>query len=77
MSDIVKTAKLRKTPNIGKYLIEIKNELKRVVWPTWKQVVSNTITVLIMCLIFGLIIWAADFLFIYIAQYIYQVTGLV
>lgn len=73
MSDMTKSGRTRKLPNIGKYLLEIRSELKRVVWPTWKQVVSNTITVLIICLIFGIIIWVADFLFKFIAQLIYGV----
>lgn len=39
---------------------EIRLELKRVVWPTRKQLVGYTITVLVTCLIVGGIIAAFD-----------------
>ena len=73
MNDLAKTGRIRKAPNIGKFFSEIRSELKRVVWPTWKQVTSNTVTVLIICLIFGIIIWVADFIFTKLAEWIYQV----
>jgi preprotein translocase subunit SecE len=74
MSDLVKTGKTRKLPNLGKYLMEIRSELKRVIWPTWGQVVKNTVTVLTICLLFGIIIWSADSLFTQIAKWVYNVT---
>lgn len=36
-------------------------ELKKVTWPTKKQVVINTLSVLAFCLVVGLIIWICDF----------------
>jgi len=47
--------------NIVRFFKEIRMELKKVVWPTRKQLVNNTITVLIACLIIGAIIWIVDF----------------
>ncbi len=44
-----------------KFFAEIKAELKKVIWPTWPQLVNNTVTVLLVCLIIGAIIWIADF----------------
>jgi len=35
-------------------------EIKKVIWPTRQQLVNNTLTVLIACLMIGIIIWAAD-----------------
>lgn len=45
------------------YFKEVKSELKKVVWPTFKKVRKNTVTVLIYVAIVGLVIWALDMLF--------------
>ena len=39
---------------------EIFQELKKVVWPTREQLVRNTITVLTVCMIIGILIWFFD-----------------
>lgn len=38
----------------------IYTELKKVTWPTKKQLVSSTISVLAVCLVVGIIICASD-----------------
>ena len=38
----------------------ILSEIKKVTWPTKKQVISNTLSVLAFCLFVGAIIWLAD-----------------
>lgn len=35
-------------------------ELKKVTWPTKKKVVANTVSVILFCVIVGLIIFLAD-----------------
>ena len=46
---------------IAKYFRELRSELKKVVWPTPKQVLKNTLIV-ILCVIFvGVFIWVFDF----------------
>ena len=37
------------------------SEIKKVTWPTKKQVLSNTLSVLAFCLVVGAVIWIADF----------------
>jgi len=44
-----------------KFVAEVRNELKKVIWPTWEQLVNNTVTVLLACLVIGAIIWLADY----------------
>jgi len=39
---------------------EIFQELKKVVWPTREQLVKNTVTVLTVCVIIGILIWFFD-----------------
>jgi preprotein translocase subunit SecE len=39
---------------------EMRSELKKVVWPTKKQMIKNTIVVLVCILIVGACIWIFD-----------------
>lgn len=52
----------KKKGGIGKWFREMKSELKKVVWPTWNQVVKNTGIVIGMIIVVGLFIALADFL---------------
>ena len=46
---------------IGRYFRELRSELKKVVWPTPKQVLKNTMIVLACVLIVGIFIWMLDY----------------
>ena len=48
---------------IAKFCKDTVGELKKVVWPSRKQVVNNTLIVIAVVLIIGIIIWAFDALF--------------
>ena len=50
----------KKKKGIVKYFKDAKAEFKKVVWPTPKETTRNTIVVLIMCFIAGLIIFGLD-----------------
>lgn len=50
---------------------EVRAELKKVIWPNRTQLINNTATVLIFCLIVGAIIWIADFGFLKIAEVVF------
>ncbi len=56
-----------KKPNvfarIKNWFIDMKAELKRVVWPSFKKVRQNTLVVLIFVLVVGAVIWILDWLF--------------
>ena len=49
---------------ICRYFRELRSELKKVVWPTPKQVLKNTLIVLACVLVVGVFIWVFD----YVAQ---------
>lgn len=53
-----------KKPTIPKkvvaFLKDYKSESKKIVWPTFKDVVKNTVIVLIMCVVVGAFIWLLD-----------------
>jgi len=46
---------------ICRYFRELRSELKKVVWPTPKQVLKNTLIVLACVLVVGVFIWLFDF----------------
>ncbi|MGN0657626.1 MAG: preprotein translocase subunit SecE [Ruminiclostridium sp.] len=46
--------------SIVKYFKDAKSEFKKVVWPSRKQVVNNTIVVLVAMAVSGIAIWALD-----------------
>lgn len=48
---------------IANYFKEVKSELKKVVWPTFKKIRQNSLIVIIYVLVVGLVIWALDLLF--------------
>ena len=42
------------------FLRDYKSELKKIVWPSFKDVVKNSVIVLIMCAVVGVLIWLVD-----------------
>ncbi len=58
---------MEKKPNlfarIKDWFIDMKAELKRVIWPSGKKVRQNTLVVFIFVLVVGAIIWILDWLF--------------
>lgn len=61
MAENVKVSKFAKArKSVVRFFKEIKNELKKVIWPTKEQMVNNTLTVLFTCLVVGITIWIAD-----------------
>ena len=45
---------------ICRYFRELKSELKKVVWPTPKQLLKNTLVVVACVLVVGVFIWLFD-----------------
>ena len=45
---------------LSKWFREMRAELKKVVWPSKKQVLQNTVVVLISVLVVGVFIWIFD-----------------
>ena len=46
---------------ICRYFRELRSELKKVVWSTPKQVLKNTLIVIVAVLVVGVFIWVFDF----------------
>ena len=60
---------------IGRWLREMKSELKKVVWPNKQTVMKNTGTVLLCSAIIGAFIWVFDFLSVSLVQMILSLFG--
>ena len=63
----VKTKKVGFFRRIGNSIKATKSEFKKVVWPTKKQLINNTLIVLAALIVIGLIIFGLDKLFTFLA----------
>lgn len=59
------TAKKSRNPfkAIAKFFRESKSEMKKVVWPSRKQLTNNTLVVIASVLVIGIFLWVLDALF--------------
>jgi preprotein translocase subunit SecE len=57
------------------FLSEVRNELKRVTWPTSKEVYATTILVILVSVFFGVYLWALDVGMDTAAQWIFRRFG--
>jgi preprotein translocase subunit SecE len=53
-------AEEKKVKDRGRWFREMKSELKKVVWPSGKEAMKNTGTVLLCSLVVGAFIWIFD-----------------
>ena len=51
---------VRTGKRLAKWFREMKSELKKIVWPSGKQLVNNTVVVLVAVLIVGIIVCLFD-----------------
>ena len=58
-------AKAKKKSRVVTFFKEVKSELKKVVWPSKKQLINNTLIVIAAVLIIGVVIWVFDAIFQY------------
>ena len=47
---------------VAKWFREMRSEARKVIWPTPKQTLNNTIIVIVCCIIVGICIWLFDWL---------------
>ncbi|MBQ7143977.1 MAG: preprotein translocase subunit SecE [Oscillospiraceae bacterium] len=52
--------KLSFTQKVSKWWREMKSELKKVVWPSKKQIVNNTVVALVVMFVSAVVIWGFD-----------------
>ena len=54
------------------FLVEVRNELKRVTWPSQKEVYATTIMVIVTSVFFGLFLWLVDLGLTYGVNWVFQ-----
>jgi len=54
-----------KAQNFGKFLKGVRSELKKVNWPTRKDLTNNTTVVIISCILATALLWILDTTFGY------------
>jgi len=42
------------------FLVEVRNELRRVTWPSQKEVIAATIVVILFSIVLGTFLWIVD-----------------
>jgi preprotein translocase subunit SecE len=57
------------------FLSEVRNELKRVTWPSQKEVYATTIVVIATSVFFGVYLFALDQVFLTTVQWIFRRFG--
>ncbi len=55
-----KDKKPKKDNVVGKFLRDLKGEFKKIVWPSKKQIINNTVVVIVAIIVLGVFIWAVD-----------------
>jgi preprotein translocase subunit SecE len=58
--DTVRQAAGGRLERMRLFLSEVRNELKRVTWPTQREVYATTIVVILVSMFFGLYLWILD-----------------
>ena len=54
------TPEVKSTSGVGGFLREVKTEMKKVTWPTKRELIGYTITVIVSSLFSAFLIWAID-----------------
>ena len=44
----------------GEFLREVRNEMKRVTWPSQREVYATTVVVIVTSMVFGIYLWTVD-----------------
>ena len=57
------------------FLSEVRNELKRVTWPSQKEVYATTVVVIVTSVFFGLYLFALDSILLSLFQWILRKFG--
>jgi preprotein translocase subunit SecE len=57
------------------FLVEVRNELKRVTWPSQKEVYATTVVVILTSVFFGLYLFVLDFGLNSLVQWIFRRFG--
>jgi len=57
------------------FLTEVRNEMRRVTWPSRKEVYATTIVVIAVTVFFAAYLWGVDMIFSHAVQWIFKQFG--
>ena len=60
---------------IGKWFREMKSELKKVIWPTPKALVKNSLISVVFMLVSALVLWGADMIASLAVNLLFRIAG--
>jgi preprotein translocase subunit SecE len=82
MLDNVKDAPARARESLGgswhrgrEFLSEVRNEMKRVTWPSRKEVYATTVVVILTSIFFGLYLWGVDLALNSVVGWLFRTLG--
>jgi len=71
----VKEEKPTLSARIGRWFREMRSELKKVVWPTRKQLINNTLIVIVAVVIVSAVIGLMDLVFLYALDWLRETVS--
>lgn len=57
------------------FLAEVRSELKRTSWPSWKEVRGTTTVVIVTVFIFALFLWVVDTVLFHMVSWVFTHAG--
>ena len=61
--------------NSRNFLVEVRNETRRVTWPSRNEVYATTVVVILTSAFFGIYLWGMDIALSYAVNWIYRQFG--
>ena len=61
--------------NSRNFLTEVRNEMRRVTWPSRREVYATTIVVILTSIFFGVYLWGLDLAFARGVQWVFRTFG--
>ena len=57
------------------FVAEVRSELKRVTWPSRREVYATTVVVILTSVLFGVYLWGLDLILSAAVNWVYRMTG--
>ena len=64
----------KRSGGLREYFSGVRTEMKKVVWPTRKELFSYTVIVLIACAFFGIFLWGVDTGFLAVIREVFSIS---
>ena len=61
--------------NSHTFLLEVRNETRRVTWPSRREVYATTLVVILTSLFFGVYLWGLDLVFDRVVNWVFRQFG--